>query len=804
MAVSSVNNQVETVAVETFSFQEFLQTCLSKWKWFLISLVGFVGLAYLYIATQEPVYERSEQILIKNQESGGGIGDMSNAFASLGLFSSNSSVNNELISITSPAITYEVVRNLSLDMNYVKDGGMHGVTLYGKTLPLNIRMVDVGLQDGASFKCCLSPDGSAVLTDFRRSAGDGEEKFPGEVKVSKIGEVVTTPIGKVQVAVNPKYDNFPRKEDWNIKISKLPMQVAVEYYSKKVSGDLVDEYAEVIELMIRDVNVERAVDVLNEIVSVYNINYIEDKNKIAKATSAFIDERLGVIQRELGEVDHTIADYTSSLGTLDLATKGLTDMEKEEKYMENVVMLTNQLQMANYLKDFLSSSDNKFKILPMNTGVESPELEAQIGIYNELLINRNNLVEQSSVSNPIVKEYDSQLNNMRGALETGISNQINLYKTSLGSLKAQQAQVKGSLKSSPGKALPLISEQRQQKVKENLYLYLLEKREENELTQKFTADNTRIITPPMGSLKPVSPKKMMIMIIGLFFGVGVPLVWIYFKLTNDTKVRSKKDLERVKMPFAGEIPQVGKLKLPSTTGNNGRFGKKKKDTAPLAVVEEGKRDVVNEAFRVIRSNIEFMSGKNGNAEVIMLTSFNPGSGKSFIAYNLGLIFALKKKKVLLIDCDLRHGSSSMYVNMPGKGITNYLNGSEDSWEKLVVPSPANLNLRILPVGKMPPNPAELLENDNFRKLLEEAKKEYDYILMDCPPVNIVVDAQIVGKHADRTLFVVRAGLLDKSALTELNEFQEEHKFNRMSVILNGTEATRSRYYTYGTYQSYND
>lgn len=802
MATSS-NNPTETVAVENFSFQEFLHTCLSKWKWFLLSLVGFVGLAMLYVMTREPVYERSEQILIKNQESGGGIGDMSSAFSTLGLFSSNSSVNNELISITSPAITYEVVRILNLDMNYVKEGGMHPVTLYGKTLPVNIRLLDIGLQQGASLKCRLAPDGSAVFYDFRCTTEDGEKKFKEEVKVGKIGEVVATPLGKIQVALNPKYDNAPRKDEWDIKITKMPMQVAVEAYGKKVAGDLVDEYAEVIELVIRDVNVERAVDVLNEIVKVYNNNYIEDKNKIAKATSAFIDERLSVIQKELGEVDHSIADYTSSLGTLDLMAKGQVDMEKEEQYQERLVALTNQLQMADYLHEFLSSGDNKFRILPMNTGVDSPELEAQIGIYNELLITRNNLADQSSVSNPLVQEYDSQLTNMRGAIEMGLNNQISRYKTNIKSLKSQQAEVRGSLKSSPGQALPLISEQRQQKVKENLYLYLLEKREENELTQKFTADNTRIITPPMGSLKPVSPKKMLMLILGLLLGFGVPLVWIYLKLSNDTKVRSKKDLERVKMPFAGEIPQVGKQKLPPT-GAVARFGKKKKETAPMAVVEEGKRDVVNEAFRVIRSNIEFMSGKNEKGEVILLTSFNPGSGKSFISYNLGLSFALKKKRVLLIDCDLRHGSSSMYVNMPGKGVTNFLNGSESDWEKLAITSPANPYLKILPVGKMPPNPAELLENDNFRKMIEEARSEYDYILLDCPPVNIVVDAQIVGKYADRTLFIVRAGLLDRSALPELNEFQDEHKFNKMSLILNGTEATKSRYYTYGTYQSYSD
>lgn len=801
MSETHSNNAAQTIAVEDFSFKEFMQACLAKWKWFVLSLIGFIGLAYLYVATREPVYERSEQILIKNQESGGGIGDMAGGFSTLGLFSSNTSVNNELISITSPAITYEVVKILRLDMNYVKKGGMYGVTLYGSSLPFEMRLLDVGTQEGVSLRCTLNPDGSMVLKKFEKTTLDGKVKLDGEVNVSKLGEVVSTPLGKILLSPNQAYKGRI-EEPMDIAVTKLPMQVAVEHYSNQVKGDLVDEYAEVIELVIRDVNVPRAVDILNEIVKVYNQNYIDDKNKIAQATSAFIDERLSVIQKELGEVDHNIADYQSSLGSLNLYAEGRLQTGKDEEYSQKIVALTNQLQMTNYLRDFIANADNKYKILPINTGVDSPEIETQIGVYNELLLERNTLIDQSSAANPIVQDYDNQLTNMRSAIMEGVSNQIKRYTTLLKSAQSEQSKAQGLVRETPGKSLPLISEERQQKVKENLYLYLLEKREENELTQKFTADNTRIITPPMGSLKPVAPKKTIILFGALLLGLGVPLISIYLAETNNTKVRSKKDLEKVKMPFAGEIPQVGKQKLPNT-GANSKFGLKKKETAPMSVVEEGKRDVVNEAFRVIRSNLDFMSKKTGEGEVIMLTSFNPGSGKSFISYNLGLSFALKKKKVLLVDCDLRHGSSSMYINMPSKGVTNYLNDSTDDWESLVVKSPVNANLSILPIGKMPPNPAELLENGRLEKLIEMAKKDYDYILLDCPPVNIVVDAQIVGKYVDRTLFIVRAGLLEKSALSELDDFYKDQKFKKMSLILNGTEAIHSRYYTYGTYQNYN-
>ena len=235
--------------------------------------------------------------------------------------------------------------------------------------------------------------------------------------------------------------------------------------------------------------------------------------------------------------------------------------------------------------------------------------------------------------------------------------------------------------------------------------------------------------------------------------------------------------------------------------NNNKIKLKTIKEAPEIVVKDKSRNIINEAFRVIRTNLEFILGFGKSHQVIMITSFNPGSGKSFIAYNLAFSYALKGKKVLIVDCDLRHGSSSMYVGMPGRGITEYLTGATDNWEALVKKTD-NPNLSILPIGKMPPNPAELLEDPRMAKLVEQAKQDYDLVFLDCPPVNIVVDTQIIAPLANRTLFVVRAGLLERSALKELNEFYEEKKFNNMCVILNGTEALHSRYYTYGNYQNH--
>ena len=798
--MGSISNKQEAKPeVVDFSFQDFLKVCLSKWVWFVVSLVVCVGLGFLYVYRQQPVYERSEEILITDKDAGGGVGEISGAFASMGIFSSNTSVNNELISLKSPAIMVEVAKRLDLDMNYNTREGIRTKTLYGSNLPVKVEFLDLQDQQSGRFRLELSSEGMVRLEKFMRYESWEKIKYSDEIEMPKGAQTVNTPLGKIKITSNPDYKDGPIDETLKINVGKMALQATVELYGGKLNGDLVDQDADVISLSIKDVSVQRAVDILNAVLAVYNENWIDDKNRMAVATSAFIDERLKIIQQELGNVDSAIAQYRTETGTPSLWASAQISLEKDAALDEKVLSLSNQLTIAQYMQKHLEDIKNNNSLVPVNMGIGSPEIESQLVAYNEMLMSRNNLVANSSESNPLVKNYDGQLSELRKAILMGMANHISRLQTHLKSAKSEQTTTKDQLKSTSVKGLPLLSEERQQKVKESLYLYLLQKREENELTQTFTANNTRVITPPMGSLEPVAPRKTLILTISFLLGLMIPLGILYVNESTDNKIRGRKDLDGVKIPFAGEIPHVGKktkLKVPD------KFSPKsqKDEKPPLSVVEEGKRDIVNEAFRVIRSNIEFMSGKENKGQVIMLTSFNPGSGKSFISYNLGLCFSLKHKRVLLVDCDLRHGSSSMYVGMPQKGLTNYLTGGENRWEQLVIKSSVSPYLSIMPIGKMPPNPAELLENGRLQELISSAKDEYDYILLDCPPVNIVVDTQIVCQYADRTLFVVRAGLLDRSALRELDDFYDEKRFRHMSVILNGTEAAHSRYYTYGNYQ----
>lgn len=785
---------------DEFSLKDFLLLCLSRWKWILLSIIFFGAVGYLYVARKEPVYNRMEEILVKDQESGGGIADVNNAFSQLGLVSSNTNVYNELISLTSPSLMYDVVERLDLTVNYNLKRGLHPNTLYGTNNPIHVEFPDLSNKKTVGFRITMQPNGTYTLSRISQFVDGKMVKYDNEIS-GKIGDIVGTPVGKVKITHNDSYIVGSQKdgEEMVIDIFKNSLQSAVELYAAKLNGDLTDQDADVIKLSIDDVSVQRADDILNSIITVYNERWIEDKNKMAVATSKFISERLVVIEKELGNVDDEISDYKSEMRMPDIEETAKGFIAQDFMMTQEGLKISTMIAMATYLKDYLMDPKNTYAILPMNSGVENPVLETQIAAYNEVLLKRNNLAENSSDENPLVKDINQELAGMRNAIIQSVNSNIENLTRSLKNIETAQGDTRDVLADAPQKAKTLLSTERQQLVLQELYLFLLQKREENELSQTFTADNIRVITPPYGNQRPISPKKTLILIIALFLGLAIPATAMFIAESANTKIRSKKDLENTRVPFAGEIPFVGKKKRIRKLFQTKKMKQKAIDK-PKVVVAEGKRDIPNEAFRVVRSNIDFMLSKD-KTDLIAITSFNPGSGKSFVAFNLGASFSLKGKKVLLIDGDLRHGSISTYVNSPGKGITNYLTGDVTDWRTLVKRADGFKDYDVLPIGKRPPNPAELLDNGRIKTLLEEARKEYQIVMIDCPPINIVVDTQIINQYVDRTIFVVRAGLLEKSALKEIEGIIEEDKLRNIAILLNGTTTEFSSYHTYGNYEA---
>lgn len=768
--------------------QDLWSMFVPKWYWFAISLFITLTIAVLYLLSTPPIYTRTAAILVKDNSKSSSSTSAMNDFSDLGIFKSNTNINNELLTLKSPTLMTEVVNRLGLNETFTIRKGLKNVDLY-KVSPVTITFCDK-IEVPLSFTIKFSSKEAFAISELEISGED-----IGETLSAQIGDSIQTSAGIM--IVSPTQEFTDAFIGTSIRYVRGSVRAAVDTYSNALVAELGNEDATIINLSINDTSIRKAEDILNTLIEVYNENWIRDKNQIAVSTSQFISDRLGVIESELGHVDENISSYKSEHLLPDVQAASSLYMAQSAENNKELSTLNNQLSTAQYIRRELNTKQLD-QTLPANSGIVSANIETQISEYNNLVLDRNRLIANSSEKNPLVKNMASSLQSMQRTIIQSVDNLIVSLNTQIRSLRRQEEATTNRLASNPNQAKYLLSVERQQKVKEELYLYLLQKREENELSQAFTAYNTRLITAPRGSMFPTAPRKMNILLVAFAVGLLVPAVGIFMKENMNTKVRGRKDLENLSIPFIGEIPQYS-----GTKKKWWEFKHRKRQGMKTIVVNEGNRNIINEAFRVLRSNMDFMASKDNNQHVFVLTSFNPGSGKSFLAINIAISFAIKKKKILVIDGDLRHRTVSSYVDSPNKGLSDYLNNQIEDWKEIIVSYKGYTNLHILPIGTVPPNPTELLEDSKLAMLIEALRPEYDYIFIDCPPVDIVADAQIIEKWADRTIFVVRSGLLDRSMLSELENMYTGKRFKNLSMILNGTESTGGRYgYRYGYHYGY--
>lgn len=777
---------------------DMLTVFASKWYWFILCLALGLSASYVYLQITPPVYTRSASILIKN--------DLQAAAANTGMnmFGASVDVNNELFTLQSPDIAELTVRNLHLDVNCYAQGRFHEEIIYGTALSVRILPLDLNDQETAGFMIELKGDGTYVMSEFVRSG----KSLPGTV-TGKIGKVTQSPIGKIRVEKAPNY--FP--QSIILRVERTAIQTGINKIASGLTVSAVNQMSTIIKLSYDDESPQRAEDVLSTIIAVYNERWVADCNRKSVSTSEFIAERLQAIEKELGNVEDSISIFKAD-NLIPTGSNDVSDvyMSQATAATAQVTEINNQLHMARYVRNYLTNEANKYTLIPANQGVNSPNVSGQISEYNTLLLARNNLLCASSLQNPLVQERDLQLEELRNALIASVDNHIASLNVELSSVQAVQAQANSKIASAPSQSKYLLSVERQQKVKEDLYLYLLQKREENELSQAFTAYNNRVISNATGSNTPTYPVPSLIWMIGAVVGLVLPGLTIFLLETINNKVRGRRDLSELTIPFIGEIPAhrhhrtfkeklVGPWKkLWNNIKVRLKIGEIKEDKTLHILVKDHSRNVINEAFRVIRTNIEFMTAKGGRGKVIMLTSFNPNSGKTFVVTNLVTSFAIKRQRVLAIDLDLRKASLSAMVNKPKIGIADYLSGVTDSFDDIVVRDATHEYLDVVPVGTIPPNPTELLFDDRLSQLLEELRNQYAYIILDCPPVEIVADATIVGRCVDATLFIIRAEMLDRSLLPDIQKYYDENRLPKMSVILNGTTDAFS-YYGYHRYGS---
>ena len=781
---------------EFMRIQDLFYLCLSKWYWFIISMIIALGLACLYIMKTPPVYTRVATLLFKDEYSGESnlSAEISTSFATMGLANQRTNVFNEMVALQSPSLMIDVAKRLQLNMSYTVEGRFYNRPLYGKSLPISVSLVDIPDEVGAGLTVKILSAKDVELSAFYKD----EDVYEKTIKTT-LGVATQTPIGKVIVTPTAA---FTAEDQEPILVGKTSIYNAGVGLLGGLSVELNDDMSAVVKMTYHDTCPERAVDIMNTLIQVYNEKWIEDKNQVAVSTSAFINDRLAVIEKELGNVDENISSYKSSQLLPDVQAASGLYMSQSSQNDAQLLTLNTQLSIAQYVAGFVNSHTDNKQLLPANAGVNNQAVESQINSYNTLLLQRNSLVANSSEKNPVAADMDNQLSSMRAAISQSLSNYIVSLNTQIASFERSQRETTKKIAANPEQAKHLLSVERQQKVKESLYLFLLQKREENELSQAYSSNKTRVIMQPFGSSTPTTPVRRNIYMIAIVLGLFIPLLVLFIIENMNDKVRGRADLESLTIPFVGEIPMAFKkrsrFRLPSF------FGLRHKGETPNVgiVVKEKNRNVINEAFRVVRTNLEFMVAESDGAKVVMLTSANPGSGKTFISSNIAMSLAIKGKRVLAIDLDMRKASLSKVFDAPERGISGYLIGKL-SYDEIIMRGVQNPNLDVIPVGKIPPNPTELLFDSRFEELMKRVRQEYDYVFIDCPPIEIVADSQIINRFVDNTLFVVRAELLERSMLPTIEKLYTDKKYRNLGLVLNGTYQAHTGKYGYSYRYGYN-
>ena len=771
--------------------KKILGICARNWYWFVISLIVAMGIAWFYLQLKPPVYQRSASIMIK--QHGGDAMDYT--LKELGMSQPATNLVNEILLMKSSVVADEVVKRLKLDVDYFEKGTFYDRTLYGLKNPLSMEFCDMGDNDRASLEAEVRQDSTIVLSSIIKNG----QKIAVESLTLRSGDTIATPLGRITAKAYP----VPGKSVSYVTVVRSGLNTAANNIRNHTSANLRDKSSSIIDIHYRDVSRSRADDILNTLITAYNEQWMKNRNKQIVSTNEFIRDRLAVIEDELGSVDKDISSYKSENLILDIAQAGSMAMGEATETERQDSELSMKIGQLRITYEYLSAATDDSQQIPLYSSIENGAILQRISEYNKMVLERNSHQSFSSAQNPLVVELNKQLATQRKLIIEALSAEINNLQTQQRALRASHKEAISRVARNPQQANYLLSVERQQKVKESLYLFLLQKREENELSQAFTAYNTQLIETAHGGWEPVEPVTRNIYLLALILGLALPALIMFAKEILTTTVQGRDDFKTMQIPFAGVIPQSGKKRAVKKSGKRSR-----NEPSPI-VVKEGSRDMMNEAFRVIRSNLEFLLGHDASHKVIMLTSIDPGSGKTFITANLATAISLKEKKVIAVDLDLRRASLSALVDSPSHGISGYLAGKYQDYHELIVKKDV---IDVLPCGALPPNPSELLYSDRFTSLIEAVRREYDYVFLDCPPLEIVADPAIVNRHVDLTLFVARCGVLEKALLPEIDEWYKDKKYNNMVVLLNGADADSGHYgyhrygyhgygYSYGYYGS---
>lgn len=741
----------------------------SQWKWFLLSILICGGIAWYNYARAPLVYFRSATVIIKdpsNKASTSGLDRFDN-------FINKVNVANEILQFRSKKLMREVVQRVHADVSYQIKDGLRSNELYNES-PVLVSLPDALPEQSFSFTMTLKDAKTVTLSDF-----SGIEAKPSyEVALNDTVAIIEG-MNVVVTATNYLRDSWLNTP---IRVQKLPVESMVNYYKNALGIQQEEEEASILTLALKDSSPARAEDVLNTLITVYNEEAIKEKNQVAVNTANFINERLIIIERELGNVESNLESFKQRNQIVDIASSAGMYMTESQKYNADAMELETQLRLANFIKDYLTDPSKETDLIPSNTGISDMNIENQISLYNAAKLKRDHLIDDSSVNNPVVQELNNSLRAMKQSIIRAVDNMIVSLNVKRNDAQNREMRAQDRVTAIPTKERQMLSIERQQKIKEALYLFLLNKREENALSQAMADNNARVIDGAEGSNAPISPNRNRILLLGLLVGIALPGAVCLAILFMDTRVHGRKDIEgATSVPYLGEIPLD-------------KEAMKDHRKKVMAVKEQGD-DIVSEAFRILRTNMAFLSKKDKPAQVITFTSFNIGAGKTFIARNLSMSLAYMKKRVVMVDLDIRKGTLSRHFGHYHVGVTNYLSDNTVKVDDIIQHQEG---FDLIPAGILAPNPAELLMDNRLDELMNELRTRYDYIIADNVPVGLIADATIANRIADLTIFVVRAGKLDRRQLPDIEKLYQEKKLKNMALVLNGANPERHGYgYSYG-------
>jgi tyrosine-protein kinase Etk/Wzc len=774
------NTNSEEDENEDFNLREAIEHYLSYWQWFVLAVFVCLAGAYVYLRYAVPQYQASTTILVKDEKKGGMLSELS-AFADMGLGGGlKNNVDNEIEILKSRTLVERTVKKLELNISILEKGKVNTIEKYNE-LPFQVHFINVK----PGFYTEETKFGFEIVSanTFELTSKSDEEAEASVLLHPKneyrYGEVIATQLGDL-VVTQSNGKKWPIGiEGKTISIVVNPLEKVVASFQKRLSVDPISKTSSVVTVSIMDPVVKKAELFLDNLIQIYNEDAAADKSYISENTSKFVANRLLLISQELDGVEKDVEQFKTSNKLTDIETEAKLFIEGSSDYNKKRVEIEIQLNMVASMLDFIKKSTNS-DLLPTNMISAKGEESGLMDSYNQLVLERNRILKSATVANPTVVKLDQQL----ASLKMNIAESLRRLQSNLNIQKRDLRGQEGILDSKIGD-IPVQERQfrviaRQQKVKEELYLYLLQKREETAISLAATEPNARVIDAAKASKIPVSPKKNIIYLAALLLGLLIPFGILYLIALLDTKVKSRFELtNKLGIPFLGEIPR---------------------SETPNEIVDSTSRSSTAEALRIVRMNLDFMLNQvpDGHAKTILFTSTISGEGKTFLSVNLASIFALSGKKVLLIGMDIRNPKLNEYIDLPSSaGLTNYLSSSNVKIEDYIFKHKGFEELYILPPGSIPPNPTELLMNKKVDELFGQFKKEYDFIIVDTAPVSLVSDTLIIAKHADTFVYVVRANVLDKRMLHIPEVLHREKKLPNMALLLNDAETKKGYGYGYG-------